>query len=105
MVSTMRLMMIVSLLCIAIAVGCSAAQTQHKGKAHAFKGKVEAVNTGTKSLTVSHEKIDDWMDAMTMAYGVDNPDAVLKQVKKGDTITATVYDNDYTLYEVKVEPK
>jgi Cu/Ag efflux protein CusF len=44
------------------------------------------------------------MDAMTMAYKVDDP-AVLKNVKAGDRITATVYEGDMTLHKVQVMPK
>jgi Cu/Ag efflux protein CusF len=69
-----------------------------------FHGKVEAVNSGEKSLTVNGEKVEGWMDAMTMSYKVDDP-SVLKQVKVGDDITATVYQNDKTsLHNVKVAP-
>ncbi len=43
------------------------------------------------------------MDAMTMSYPVDKPD-VLKKVKVGDTIMATVYKGDTTLHDVMVMP-
>jgi len=33
---------------------------------------------------VNGEKLEGWMDAMTMSYPVDKPD-VLKKVKVGDT--------------------
>ena len=78
---------------------------QPKGKkSYMFRGKVEKVDTATKRLTVANEAIEGWMGAMTMAYGVDKADDVLKVVKAGDQITATVYDGDYTLYDVKVAP-
>ena len=70
-------------------------------KALTFHGKVEAVNAGDKSLTVNGEKVEGWMDAMTMSYKVDDP-AVLKQVKVGDEITATVYAGDNSLHKVQV---
>jgi Cu/Ag efflux protein CusF len=41
---------------------------------------------------------------MTMGYSVDKPDEVIKLVKAGDKITATVYDGDSVLYDVKVVP-
>jgi len=43
------------------------------------------------------------MDAMTMSYPVDKPE-VLKKVKVGDTIMATVYKGDTTLHNVEVMP-
>ena len=76
--------------------------TQKKGKSHTLAGKVEGVQADR--LTVNHGKIEGYMDAMTMPYKVDKPD-ILKQVKVGDQITATVYDGDYTLYDVHVVAK
>ena len=76
------------------------AQPQVK-KSYTLRGKVEAVDATNKSLTVNHGKVEGWMDGMTMKYKVDNAD-VFKTVKNGDTIEATVYDGDYTLYKVHV---
>jgi len=56
-----------------------------------------------KGLTVNGEKVEGWMDAMTMTYKVDKPD-VLKMVKVGDQIMATVYDGDTTLHNVMTMP-
>ncbi len=70
-------------------------------KALMFHGKVEGVNTADGSLKVDGEKTDGWMDAMTMDYKVDNP-AVLKTVKPGDKIVATVYEGDMVLHKVQV---
>lgn len=90
------------LMCALVAVPSMAQQSGKK--AYVFKGKVEKIDEKTKMLTVANEDVPGWMMAMTMAYGVDK-DAVLKQVKVGDQITATVYDGDFkTLYNVKVVP-
>src|SRR5713101_8397357 len=92
----------------ALALGCllavnSFAQDKAKGKAksYTFRGKVEAVTD--KGLTVNGEKVESWMDAMTMTYKVDKPD-VLKMVKVGDQIMATVYEGDITLHNVMTMP-
>ena len=73
-------------------------------KAYTFHGKVVAVNAGANSVTVDGQKVEGWMDAMTMGYKVDDP-AVLKNVKAGDQITATVFDGDMTLHKLQVVPK
>jgi protein SCO1 len=93
-------------LCVAtvlVAAVCLAQAAPAK-KAYTFRGKVEAVNTGTNSVTVNGEKVEGWMDAMTMGYKVDDP-AALKNVKAGDQITATVYEGDMTLHKLQVVPK
>lgn len=73
-------------------------------KVHTFRGKVEAVDAKAGNVTVNHGKVEGWMDAMTMAYYVDKPE-VLKTVKVGDEITATVIDGDMVLHNVQVVPK
>jgi Cu/Ag efflux protein CusF len=88
--------MILAVSCL-LATGATAQQA--KGKSHTLAGKVEGVQADR--LTVNHGKVEGYMDAMTMPYKVDKPD-ILKNVKIGDQITATVYDGDYTLYDVKV---
>ena len=97
-----------SILAAVLALAClfaasSFAQDKAKGKAksYTFKGKVEAITD--KGLTVNGEKVEGWMDAMKMTYPVDKPD-VLKMVKVGDNIMATVYDNDMTLHNVMTMP-
>ena len=75
-------------------------------KSYLFRGKIEQVNATAKPLMVTNEPIEGWMGVMTMAYAVDNKD-VLSRLKVGDQITAKVYDDDSTLYEVQViaQPK
>jgi Cu/Ag efflux protein CusF len=92
----------VALFSVAFLLAMGAAGQQPKGKSHTLEGKVEAVQAAM--LTVNHGKVEGYMDAMTMPYKVDKPD-LLKNVKVGDQIKATVYDGDYTLYDVQVVPK
>ena len=72
-----------------------------KPGSHTLVGRVEVVGAGR--LTVNHSKVEGWMDAMTMAYPVDKPEA-LSNLKVGDQISATVFDGDMTLHDVKVVP-
>jgi Cu/Ag efflux protein CusF len=54
---------------------------------------------------VNGEKVEGWMDAMTMLYKVSNPE-VLTKLKAGDQITAKVYEGDAsTLYDVQLASK
>ena len=70
-------------------------------KSFTFHGKVESIDAASKSMTVDGDKVEGWMDAMSMKYQVDNAD-VFKTVKVGDTIEATVYEGDFKLYNVHV---
>ena len=70
-------------------------------KSFTFHGKVESIDAPSKSMTVDGDKVDGWMEAMSMKYAVDNAE-VFKTVRVGDTIEATVYDGDYKLYKVHV---
>lgn len=85
--------------------GMKMGKTAPGKKALTFHGKVEAVDKSAKSLKVNGEKVEGWMDdAMTMDYKVDNP-AILKKVKPGDQIMATVYEGDMTLHKVRIMKK
>ncbi len=74
---------------------------QGSKKSFTFRGKVESIDVPSKSMTINGDKVDGWMEAMSMKYQVDNAD-VFKTAKVGDMIEATVYDGDYKLYKVHV---
>jgi len=95
----LRLVTTVFLVALLITAVCHA---QAK-KSFTFHGKVEAVDSSGQSLTVNGEKVEGWMDAMTMSYKVDDA-AILKKVKPGDQIAATVYEGDTSLHKVRVVP-
>ena len=81
------------------------AKAEQKGKKeYVFRGKVESIDTKTKTMSVNGENVQGWMPAMTMTYGVDKEDAIT-HVKVGDQITAKVREGDFkTLYDVQVVP-
>jgi Cu/Ag efflux protein CusF len=97
-----RLIMVIAtgLVAVALCLG----QAAPAKKPLTFHAKVEAVKVSGKSLKVNGEKVEGWMDAMTMEYKVDDP-KILKAVKAGDQIMATVYEGDMTLHKVMVMPK
>ena len=81
----------------------SIAFAQNTGKkSYTFKGKIEKVDAAARKITVNGEKVEGWMDSMTMSYSVDKED-VLKKLKAGDQITAKVYEGDFmVLHDVQV---
>ena len=89
---------LLAVLCVFVLISC--AQKPAK-KSHVLTGTVEAVDTKEKTMTVNHQKVEGWMDAMTMAYPVHGDITA----KPGDQIQAKVYDDDYSLYEVQVTGK
>jgi hypothetical protein len=93
------LVLAVALASLLASIGLARDNGKDKGKGMMFHGKIEAVTE--KGLTVNGEKVEGWMDAMSMTYPVDKPD-VLKKVKAGDQIMATVFQGDMTLHNVEV---
>jgi Cu/Ag efflux protein CusF len=79
-------------------------QQKNDKKSFTLRGVVEGVDAKAGRLTVNHEKVEGWMAAMTMAYAVDKPED-LQRVKVGDRIEATVYQDEYKLYDIKVTGK
>ncbi len=103
LVAMKHLQKIVAIPILALLIAAAGfSQTATSKKPLMFHGKVEAV--AADGITVNGEKVDGWMDAMTMKYKVDDP-KVLKTVKPGDKITATVYQGDMSLHKVKVDGK
>lgn len=77
------------------------AQSNAKKKSFTLHGTIQEVKEPQKKVTVKHDKIEGYMGAMTMDYGVADA-AALKKLKAGDEIAATIYEDDYTLYDIRV---
>jgi Cu/Ag efflux protein CusF len=67
----------------------------------AFFGRVEAVDSDRKIVSVKHGKIPGYEDAATTEYSTEE-EAVLKRLQPGDDIRATVYPNDLTLHRIQI---
>jgi Cu/Ag efflux protein CusF len=55
------------------------------------KGIVRAIDTGARTITLDHGTIPNVMDAMTMEYYCDKPEA-LQSLKVGDSVAFTLQD-------------
>jgi protein SCO1/2 len=58
-------------------------------KVYHLRGKVISTNAGTGEVTLDHEAIPGFMDAMTMPYKLKDS-SILSELHPGDTITADV---------------
>lgn len=95
----LRFLALFALVCMIAASGF--AQANAKKKSFTLHGVIQAVKGSEKKVTVKHDKIEGYMGAMTMDYKVAD-DAMLNKLKPGDEITATLYEDDYTLYNIKL---
>jgi protein SCO1 len=67
----------------------SAAAFDSSYKIYKLRGKVVATNSATGEVTLNHEAIPGFMDAMTMPYKLKDA-SVLSELHPGDVITADV---------------
>lgn len=75
---------------------CSRKQPDARGpakKQYALRGEILRLRPGEKTAVIKHEKIGDWMEAMTMDFPVPDP-TEFARLKEGQHITATVNVND-----------
>jgi protein SCO1/2 len=92
----MRILVASTLLAVAVLAGChSSPKPEAQGsaapafKVYKLRGKVVSTNPATGEVTVNHEAIPGFMDAMTMPYKLKDP-SILSELHPGDTITADV---------------
>lgn len=78
--------------------GCSASKGHGSERRYDLKGKVVSVDRSRREVTVDHETIPGFMEAMVMPFTLKDADA-LRVVEAGDQIQATlvVADDGYWL--------
>jgi protein SCO1/2 len=74
-------------------------------KTYQLKGEVMALDGTTNVVTVKHEAIGDWMEAMTMGFPVKDK-AEFEKLKPGQKITAdvVVQGDDFWLEKFTIQP-
>jgi len=90
-----RTQLALGFLLLAFAVGPLACRPRRSAneKRYPIKGKVVAVDTGDRMVTIAHEDIQGYMPAMTMPFKLKN-EADLAMVKPGDQVTGTLVIDD-----------
>lgn len=83
------LLVVIFLLLIALIALSGCRRDTSNARRYELKGKVLTVEKDKHRVTVSHEEIKDFMDAMTMPFTVRD-DWVFDQADPGDQITATL---------------
>jgi Cu/Ag efflux protein CusF len=105
-----RITAFISLILIALTVSCRSPQPANEPvvRRYEFKGRVESLDFNKKRVTVAHQEIKGYMEAMTMSFAVKDEN-VLRELKSGDQMQATLVFDSATnlswLEEIKVLPK
>jgi Cu/Ag efflux protein CusF len=84
--------------------GCMRNPTPKPVKEYQMRGEITSLDSTNQLATVKHEKIDGWMEAMTMEYPVKDKTEFAK-LKVGETIRARilVQDTDYWIATVNAD--
>jgi protein SCO1 len=83
---------------IVLLVVFSITACSHKpaAKRYELQGRVVAVDTGARQLTIAHKDIPGLMEGMTMPFTVSDKDTwVFKSIAPGDQVHATLVLGDY----------
>ena len=65
-------------------------QPPQETRQYSLRGEIIRLDPQARAATIKHEKIDGWMEAMTMDFPVKD-EAEFQKLKAGDHITATVF--------------
>lgn len=100
----MRYLLIISLFLAFLSVSCSNSATSQKTvelKRYPLKGKIVSIDKEKKKVEVAHEKIEGFMEPMTMSFSLKGADWAFDELQKDSYIQAElVVDNvnsDYWL--------
>lgn len=88
---------------------CSRPPEQPKGtneplKQYPMRGSVIRLDAQDHLATIKNEKIEGWMESMTMDFPVKN-DADFAKLQAGETIRATVYVQGLEYWVGNVQPE
>jgi protein SCO1 len=90
-----RKLLVLALIAMTMSAGChrqegaSESSAESSYKTYKLRGKVVATNPAAGEVTVNHEAIPGFMEAMTMPYKLKDPN-ILSELHPGDVLTADV---------------
>jgi Cu/Ag efflux protein CusF len=89
--SPVRVALLALLVFYAVSCGTRSTQTSTEGaQRYAVRGQIVRLEDGGKIVAIRHQKIEGWMDAMTMEFPVPDPHDA-QSLHAGDQVTATVF--------------
>jgi Cu/Ag efflux protein CusF len=93
-----------------LASACAGRKTESKfdfgepKNRYPMRGKVVLLNPAERTAKVAHERIEGWMEAMTMDFPVPDEREFAK-LKPGATFRATVLTNDLFFWLTEIRPE
>src|SRR5271165_6933031 len=79
------------LVALLVVISVSACSHPPAAKRYELQGRVVAVDSATRQLTIAHQDIPGFMEAMTMPYTVSDKDRwVFQSIAPGDQVHATL---------------
>ena len=105
-----RTRLLAAVFVVAVFVACLAACRKTSSETapirkYSVRGKVVRLDTSRRIATIKHEKIEGWMEAMTMDFPI-RADRDLKTLSRERVIVATVYvqDLEFWIADVSAAP-
>ena len=109
---SVKLVMVLAVTALAVSFGTASCSSAPKSQASAepvkkyqLKGQVTGVDAANHTAKINGEKVEGWMEPMTMDYPVKD-DTEFKKLAAGQSITATVYvqGTEYWIGDIGVAP-
>jgi protein SCO1/2 len=86
-----------TLFALVLLLALAACHREPATKDYAMHGVIVRLDIPSKLAVINAEKVDGWMEAMTMEYPVHDP-KLLEGLEPGDHISATVHVRDDMSY-------
>ena len=99
----LKAVLFVWLFAVLILVGCAGSKPAAPPKEYPLKGVVVRLDNQVRTATIKHERIDGWMEAMTMEFPVHDAKE-FEKLALGKAITATVYVTDDGFWIGNIQP-